>query len=309
MRSRSDYPPRPKNSLAATSRYSLSIMTFAKRLSRARNGVKTAAAQVLAVLLALTLGDVNAAAREGKLSFQYSVQISDPDNTFQGKQSQLQANVQGAIEQWKAVLVMKGTLRVLVVPTSDPSVRVEGASVANTLIGTSGGVPVFEEGAAHLIRTGTNLNSSQPDLTITINSSYLHNEIWIDPKPLVRTAPVPSDKVDLVSILTHELGHALGFQGFIDQTTGLTNLKYLSVFDTFITRDAGGSVYFNGPSADAEYGSPVPLSPRNYYHYGTRQTPSLFTSLMNGLVFYYGTRYGISPLDLAILRDLGQTLR
>lgn len=264
---------------------------------------------VQAALLFINLWSPLATARTKKPSFQYEIQISDPYNAFMGKQSELKANVKGAIEQWNSELVMRGTLRVLVQPTDDPSVSLEAASVSNTFIGYHNGIPVYEEGAAHLIRTGINLDCSQPDLIITINAEYFRSEVWIDPMPLARLAAVPMDKVDLVSLLTHELGHAFGFLGFIDATTGLTNPNYLSVFDQFIKKDAAGNVYFTGANAKAEYGSRVPLTPGNYYHYGTSRTPALFTSLMNGLVIYYGTRYSVGALDLAIMRDLGQTLR
>lgn len=260
-------------------------------------------------LLSLAAANLYSSNASAKTVTSYTITIADPNNQFLGLQTKLYNQVKGAIEQWRSALVTKGTVRILVVPTNDSQATLQGMSVANRFIGYSSGIPVYEEGSAYVIRTGKNIDPTKPDMRIEINPAYLVNETWFDPQPLSRTAVVPYNKVDLVSLLVHEMGHAFGFNGFIDQTSGRTNPNYLSVFDTFIRQDSSGQVTFNGSNAMAIYGGPVPLTPGNYYHYGTNQTPALFYQLMNGIVFYYGTRYWIRDLDLGFMKDMGQTPR
>jgi hypothetical protein len=52
----------------------------------------------------------------------------------------------------------------------------------------------------------------------------------------------------------------------------------------------------------------VPLTYGNYHHFGNadpRPGSDLIPDLMNGVVFFRGQRYNISPLDLALLADVG----
>jgi hypothetical protein len=54
-----------------------------------------------------------------------------------------------------------------------------------------------------------------------------------------------------------------------------------------------------------------PLSSQNFDHLGNpagRPGANLIGDIMNGMVFEYGTRYTVGPLDLAVLADLGWAL-
>ena len=57
------------------------------------------------------------------------------------------------------------------------------------------------------------------------------------------------------------------------------------------------------------YGGPVPMTYGDYPHFGNEPprpgSDLIDHELMNGVVFYYGQRYYISPLDLAVLEDVG----
>lgn len=253
-------------------------------------------------LLSLTLP----APAKAASSFSYSVTVSDPSAALGRKKSAFLANLDGAIAQWKKNLVMKGNLKILVQITSVPT-GLEGASASNIFRFYSNSVPVYEESAAYTIRTGLNVNASAYDLIINADPGFLANVAWYDPHPLQRTDPVPSNRVDLVSLLTHELGHAFGINGFINQTT-LSFVGYMSLFDTMIAV-SGGQPVFTGPSAVVAYGGPLPLTPGDVYHYGTASTPELIYDLMNGVNFYYGTRYWVGPLERAMMKDMGQSLR
>jgi hypothetical protein len=94
----------------------------------------------------------------------------------------------------------------------------------------------------------------------------------------------------------------------------------LSVFDSYVVSD-GGRFYFTGESTKALYGGPLPLTSvepthravsQNIYHYGNPEDvrPDIVNGLLYGIEFTYGRRYVITPLDLAIMKDIGlQTVR
>ncbi|MGC1274313.1 MAG: PEP-CTERM sorting domain-containing protein [Planctomycetaceae bacterium] len=116
-----------------------------------------------------------------------------------------------------------------------------------------------------------------------------------------------------MSVMLHELGHALGFNGWRDQFNGTlpTNTdvdrQYASVFDDLTVFD-GSDFFFVGELAQAVYGGPVPLTFGNIFHLGNtlpRPGENLIPDLMNGVVFTDGVRYEISALDVAMLRDTG----
>ncbi|MCU0688198.1 MAG: hypothetical protein MUE97_00420, partial [Phycisphaerales bacterium] len=60
------------------------------------------------------------------------------------------------------------------------------------------------------------------------------------------------------------------------------------------------------------YGGPVPVTTGNPSHLGNpvgQIGSDLIPELMNGVVFFNGTRYFVGPMDRAILRDCGVTPR
>lgn len=242
-------------------------------------------------------------------AFSYSVAVQDPSATLTAKtKAAVLANLDGAIQQWKKAIKMNGKLKILIKMEVTPYATVDCSSTGNTWSGYRNKLSVYEEGASYTIRTGANVKPGSPDMVIRINPAYLQNEAWLDPRPALRIDPVPANKIDFVSVLTHELAHAFGFNGFVDQASGQPNPEYLSVFDSFIKRDASG-VYFTGPQAMRVYGGPIPLTAKNYYHYASLNDPALLGGIMNGISFAYGNRYSLSAIDLAILQDLGHARR
>ena len=144
------------------------------------------------------------------------------------------------------------------------------------------------------------------------DTGYLQNELWFDPSPTSRTGVVPTNRTDARSVFLHEFGHAFAFSGWRDGWTGALPGAYQSAFDALVAPGsaAGGpQLFFTGSSATALYGGPVPLTVGNYGHLGN-SSPSqganlIPTDLMNGVAFSRGTRYHVSPLDLAMLVDTG----
>jgi hypothetical protein len=143
----------------------------------------------------------------------------------------------------------------------------------------------------------------------------------MDPDPKARTAMVPNDRDDAISVCTHELGHAFGMAGYRDLATfEPTPLPppqsgtFISLYDDLVkVGPSGSTLTFEGPKTVAEFG-PIPLTrehtTQNVYHYGNKSTPTSFDDkLMNGIVYEYGTRYLISRVDVRIVEDLGVPIR
>ncbi|MFY7975907.1 MAG: PEP-CTERM sorting domain-containing protein [Rubrivivax sp.] len=209
----------------------------------------------------------------------------------------------------------------LVAPGAELSVRVGFASIAtangrsasSAFVWTDGdGVGVFEQGAAHELRTGIDINGESADIEFNLGiDGYLQDELWFDPDPAARLASVPADRTDAVSVMLHEFGHALGFNGWRHGLSGDLAGNYQSTFDAWVRpyETANGTVLqFHGAAALLHHGAPVPLTYGNYAHLGNLGSASgadLVPDLMNGIVFYRGTRYDISALDLRILHDIG----
>ena len=188
-----------------------------------------------------------------------------------------------------------------------------GRSLGSAFVGTTAsGMTLWEQGAAHELRTGVDINGALPDIEFSIGAvGYLQSELWFDPDPLLRSAAVPADRTDAMSVLLHEWGHALGFNGWMDGSTGALPGSYASTFDAQIVPQSGPggmTLVFQGAQAMSVYGAAVPLTFGNYAHVGNsggRGGADLIPDLMNGEVFYRGTRYEVSALDLAMLADVG----
>jgi hypothetical protein len=105
-----------------------------------------------------------------------------------------------------------------------------------------------------------------------------------DPTPELG-APVPAGKLDFVSVALHELGHVLGF----------------GTAAAFKAQIAGGQ--FTGPKATALNGGPLPLAP-DLAHV-PNGTMSGGQRMLMDTSDALGARYLPTPLDQAVLEDLG----
>jgi hypothetical protein len=171
----------------------------------------------------------------------------------------------------------------------------------------NGTIDIFEQGAAGELRTGIDPNGDTPDIEFTFGTNYLQNSLWFDPDPVARTAPVPSNRTDAVTVFLHEFGHAFAFNGFRNGTTGELPGAFGSTMDELTNFD-GTEFTFFGEAAQTLYGNPVPLTFGNIFHLGNelpRPGSDLIPDLMNGVSFLEGTRYDISPLDIAMVADMG----
>lgn len=221
-------------------------------------------------------------------------------------ESEILANLQAAADDWGRFIDSSASIEIVVGMTipGDGTPRATGYSETSVFAGMSGELFVYQWGSvAELNDPGTDPNGSGPDIRIKFEQNFLDSDVWFSPNPNERFN-IPPDKVDGYTVLLHELGHALGINGYY--TDGINDSMFVSPFDLLIS-EGGGEVYFNGTAAVSEYGSPVPLTRGNIRHLGnsTGAGTDIVTDLMNGVTVGLGDLYSISRLDLAILDDVG----
>lgn len=229
----------------------------------------------------------------------YTTRVLDPDNLVSADvESKMLANLEYAMRNASNFVSWKGTL--------DAQVRVRPM-----MSGYEGGVassidsdmPGNRSGTVYEMLTGTDPNGSLPDLGADFwvardgTVKVYGMSPWYDPAPSGYVpADVPAGSFDFVGVLTHELFHGFGFRQTVDFT------KYVTTVN--------GNPYFNGPNTVALLGRSLPMAP-NATHYGNTGLPD--NPVGTGLMFqwgnYGGNRLDIGKLDLAILKDLGHTIR
>lgn len=241
----------------------------------------------------------------------WNVTFNDQSGTYQAYDDAIRSTLLATANEWSTHLVTSAPRTVDIEVRFTTAVpRSSGHSVTSAFITTVNGVNVYEQGVVDKLETGQEPNGTTPDIYVDFNPTYLQNELWFDPAPASRTAPVPADKTDAYSVIVHELTHAIVFNGWRDGQTGALPTgppPYESTFDRNEVFD-GTNLYFVGPLAESLYGGPVPITYSNNWHIGNyppRPGSNLLHDLMNGVVFYRGTRYDLSALDLAMATDSG----
>ena len=198
------------------------------------------------------------------------------------------------------------------------------ASAGSDLIGSDPGF--LQTVVQNKILTGQDANGSAADGTITWN----FGPVWD------YGSAVAGNRYDFQSTAMHELLHTLGFLSYTERPGANTGLSW-TVYDSYLVTSGGAAVigadyrwdtaynanllggnsglYFGGPNAVAVYGSPVPLftpgswdSGSSVSHLNDRTFTGSNQKLMNAVVdLGLGVRV-ISPVEVAILEDLGYTL-
>ena len=267
------------------------------------------AAVACSLAAALAAGPLPAQAAVG-----FEVVFDDVGGTYAGYYGDIERMVRSTGADWVGHLAGPVADTTLTVEVGfAPVSTANGRSQTSAFLGlTAQGLSLYEEGAAHKLRTGVDVNGATPDISFHVGiNGYLQSELWFDPDPMAQTAAVPSGKTDARSVFLHEFGHALGFNGWRDGADGDLPGNHLSRFDELVALAPGNTgplLYFNGPAATALYGGPVPLTFNNYGHVANAAPQAgadLLPDLMNGVAYFRGTRYQISALDMAVLQDLG----
>ena len=240
----------------------------------------------------------------------FTVTFQSPSTPLTPFASQITSNLLAAAARWGQLLDAPTPVTLEILVRFNPNIpRATGGSATTGFVATRNGFNIFEQGAAFEVRTGIDPNGGTPDINIDLSQGYTTNELWFDPNPATRTTPVPSNRTDAVSVFLHELGHAFSFNGWRDNFNGTLPGNFMSPFDELTT--FAGDFFFGGVQATSLYAGPVPLTFGNAKHVGNqlpRPGSDLIPDLMNGVVFFRGQRYDISPMTLAVSRDVGVRL-
>jgi hypothetical protein len=300
------------------------------------------AACVTALACAIALGLFAATPARAAVSFNTTFDASADMLTPEEREA-IVWHVQAAGTRWTDAVhaplpsLIEIQISIADIPTAN------GASASTALIDTIDGRETYEQGVAHELFYNEDPTGPGPDGLITFGLDYLRNELWFDPDPFARTAPVPADRTDAMSTILHEFGHIIAYNGWADLATGEPPDTYWSIWDSWMA--PGSAPVFAGPAAVSAWGSAPALTIGNINHWGNpppgigvsvaRCVPApvawrwnapvpptcsappsadrprgvtgdanLIGELMNGVVFYRGTRYDISPLDRAVLQDV-----
>lgn len=229
-----------------------------------------------------------------------NVKFTDPTGVLTAKADLLVKDMQAAWAMWSSYLApSNASLEVDFHIVSGYANRGGGRALATSPEVTSDSKVTAAAGTVAELRTGQDPNGESPDIEVFFDGDFLTKWYWIDP---LDGSTKPPNMNNLVEVIAHELGHALGFNGFSDWATYALG-SYGTRFDRLI-QIQNGLPYFVGEQAMALYGGAVPLTAGNVFHVGNTTTP-LNTDLMNGLVFRTDVRYLVSALDVAILSDMG----
>jgi len=192
--------------------------------------------------------------------------------------------------------------------------------------GNPGDPDVFSSGLAfEHITTGADPSPTNPDIVVTVN--FGHN--WY-----TGAVPVPFDKMDLFSVMLHELTHGLGILS-ISKSDGTSDIggKTFSYYDNLLYTGNGNKLWdpsanFNGTSswlvggdsgirfhgtyATATYGSYPPIYAPNPWQDGSSighwNTGIVPTPVMNYNIGAGTERRTYQPFEVSALKDLGYTV-
>jgi len=263
--------------------------------------------------MAVKQSNLEALEQRALFSVTWNITLNDPGELYSAYHSKLVSFAQAAGNDWAKLLTSSNASIELQINLVDNISTAAGDSATTVQIGQVEGLNLREQGVTYEIRTGNDPNGVAVDAQLNINAQYMVDELYFDPgsNPASRTGSVPGNKTDAYSTILHEFGHILAWNGFRDYSSGALAGNDESTFDQFVTQIAT-DFFFIGPRATDAYGGNVPLTHGNLYHLGNddpRPGTDLIAQLMNGVAFFFGTKYDFSPLDIAIIQDIGLPTR
>ena len=241
------------------------------------------------------------------MTFAYTITVDDP--THAANDALLTTNLKAALDAWSVYLTGSGAVDIkLGITTTAASGELgEGGSEIAIAVGTDGARTVYQSGAANELATGVDPNGATDDGGIELSSTAL-SQIYFSATP--GSGTTPKGQYDGLSILTHELGHIFGIDGFRDGSTLPSDSE--STWDQLV-QVSGRTAAFTGAHAMAVYGAAVPVtttydSGEAYYHFANSLRDQASNDLMSGTGLPTATVRVISPLDVATMADVGTPL-
>lgn len=229
----------------------------------------------------------------------YTTQVLDPNNLVPADvEAKMLANLDFTMRNMSNFVSWKGTLDAVVrILPNRPSWPGGGMTCVESTM------PGNRNAAIHEMTTGIDPYPNEPDCGANV---YLAKDgtvgvygmgAYYDPNPSFYVpADVPAGSFDFVGVLTHEIFHSIGVRETVEFNQHLKNV--------------GGNTFFVGPNTVAALGRSLPYI-LGSGHYGNTSLPD--NPIGSGLMFqwgnYAGNRLDIGKLDLAILRDVGITVK
>ncbi len=231
-----------------------------------------------------------------------SFDILNSANATTAEMTLLTSILSAAWNTWAAVLgtELAPNIRLEVIDQTISGRAQGGEASSVNVFTTSDGLSIGQGAFNFDLQIGSNANGTTNDFRFQVDIDYLRDVLFFD-TTLNTANDIPTNRADAFSIFLHEMGHALGYNGFGGAATGI----FRSVYDYRSDYSAGT---FSGPNVPATLGGPLVLTTGNTNHYGNRTGPGsdLVTGfLMNGVSWINGARYSIQGIDIAVLEDIG----
>ena len=238
--------------------------------------------------------------------------ISTYDHTPKGFDSnKFSELLQMAANSWGVFIDSSAKLEILITFVDNSSHMMQMNSITSVFSHKKYGTRYFHQGITGELISGIDPNGSEPDALLRIDRSAISNmNLWLESNLQDRSGNIPINQIDTLSILMHELGHALCFNGFIDMKSQRSALQNhdLSTYDALVTF-IDKKPFLHGPLSSLKYGNAIPLNQIDgtYSHlaiYNPETSP-----IMSEESIKWGKKYFITNIDLAILNDCGIKLK
>jgi hypothetical protein len=176
-----------------------------------RSGFSDASAQFGLLVAVIGLSLLTAASSIGAIV--WDVSMNDPGSTYSAYYEAIDSNLSAALDEYSHRLVSTMPRSIQIEISFSSSVtRSTGYSATSVFVSNVDGINVSTQSVASEIATGIDANAATPDLYLKFQPTYLINELWFDPKPLVCSAPVRADKTDALFGSPPRTSARIGFQ-------------------------------------------------------------------------------------------------
>ena len=165
---------------------------------------------------------------------------------------------------------------------------------------------VYRGVTEHKLISGTDLNGSTFDIIISLTPNAINNYLWFRNEPDNPHEYIPNFRYDAMTTFQHEIGHGLGLLSFSESLDDPYFQYYRTVYDTFIERDSNNNPRFNGTYTNAAVFTPVILENDSLSH--LKEGTIYGNDLMSTSVPPQDVD-GVTAIDLAMLRDIGISIR